>query len=165
MQFRHAGLVAAVKAALASSGLDPKRLELEITESRPSGGDARPISQTLGKLQALGISIALDDFGTGYSSLSYLRTFHFDKIKIDRSFVTDIAQNAPCLAIVRAVISLGASLGIKTVAEGVETYDQFAGLEREGCSQVQGYLFSAAVPGAAFRKMISPERKKIVAAA
>jgi EAL domain-containing protein (putative c-di-GMP-specific phosphodiesterase class I) len=101
----------------------------------------------------------------GYSSLSYLRAFRFDKIKIDRSFVTDIALNAPSLAIVRAVISLGVSLGIKTVAEGVETHDQLAGLEREGCSQVQGYLFSAAVPGAVFHKTVSPKSEIIVAAA
>jgi diguanylate cyclase (GGDEF)-like protein/PAS domain S-box-containing protein len=164
VQFRHVGLVAAVKAALASSGLDAKRLELEITESVLLE-ETEANLETLGQLQALGISISLDDFGTGYSSLSYLRTFHFDKIKIDRSFVTDIALNSPCLAIVRAVISLGSSLGIKTVAEGVETHDQLAGLEREGCSQVQGYLFSAAVPGMIFRQMILPKPEKIDVAA
>jgi diguanylate cyclase (GGDEF)-like protein/PAS domain S-box-containing protein len=166
VQFRDAGLVAAVKGALAASGLDARRLELEITESVLLEETEANLA-TLGQLQALGISISLDDFGTGYSSLSYLRTFHFDKIKIDRSFVADIALNSPCLAIVRAVINLGTSLGIKTVAEGVETQDQLAGLQREGCSQVQGYLFSAAVPGAIFRKMLPPKAKaeKVDAAA
>ena len=164
VQFRDAGLVAAVKAALAASGLDARRLELEITESVLLE-ETEANLETLGQLQALGVSISLDDFGTGYSSLSYLRAFHFDKIKIDRSFISDIALNAPCLAIVRAVISLGTSLGIKTVAEGVETQDQLAGLQREGCSQVQGYLFSAAVPGAVFRNMVSPKPDNIDVAA
>jgi diguanylate cyclase (GGDEF)-like protein/PAS domain S-box-containing protein len=164
VQFRDARLVASVKAALAASGLDPQRLELEITESVLLE-ETETNLETLRQLQALGISISLDDFGTGYSSLSYLRAFRFDKIKIDRSFITDLSLNAPSLAIVRAVISLGTSLGIKTVAEGVETQDQFAGLEREGCSQVQGYLFSAAVPAATFRKMVAPPARAIEAAA
>jgi EAL domain-containing protein (putative c-di-GMP-specific phosphodiesterase class I) len=164
IQFRDARLVEAVKAALESSGLDPRRLELEITESVLLEATAANL-ETLGRLQAMGISISLDDFGIGYSSMSYLRAFHFDKIKIDRSFVAELLQNKPCLAIVRAVISLGLSLGIKTVAEGVETQDQFAGLEREGCSQVQGYLFSAAVPGPAFRKMVAPPAAGVCAAA
>jgi diguanylate cyclase (GGDEF)-like protein/PAS domain S-box-containing protein len=164
VQFRRAGLVAAVEAALASSGLDPGRLELEITESVLLEETEANLA-TLGRLRALGLSISLDDFGIGYSSLSYLRTFHFDKIKIDRSFVADMAQTASSLAIVRAVISLGTSLGVKTVAEGVETYDQFVGLEREGCTQVQGYLFSAAVSGAAFCAMLPKNAEAIVAAA
>jgi diguanylate cyclase (GGDEF)-like protein/PAS domain S-box-containing protein len=164
VQFRDSRLVASVKAALDSSGLDPKRLELEITESVLLE-ETETNLETLRQLQALGIAISLDDFGTGYSSLSYLRAFRFDKIKIDRSFITDLSLNAPSLAIVRAVISLGTSLGIKTVAEGVETQDQFAGLEREGCSQVQGYLFSAAVPAATFRKMVAPSAGAIEAAA
>ncbi len=101
---------------------------------------------TLHKLRDLGVRISLDDFGTGYSSLSYLRAFPFDKIKIDQSFVRELALRPDSMAIVRAVTGLGASLGVATTAEGVETQEQLTHLRDEGCTEVQGYLFSPPVP-------------------
>jgi EAL domain-containing protein (putative c-di-GMP-specific phosphodiesterase class I) len=97
----------------------------------------------------------MDDFGTGYSSLSYLRSFPFDKIKIDRSFVKDLAKRSDCLAIVRAISGLGRSLNITTTAEGVETKDQLDWLRAEGCNEVQGFLFSAARPAGEIEKLLS----------
>ncbi len=145
VQFRGQALVLTVAAALGASGLDPRRLELEITE-----GVLLQNSETtlliLHQLKDLGIRIAMDDFGTGYSSLSYLRAFPFDKIKIDRSFIADIATRADSVAIVRAVTSLGASLGIETTAEGIETPEQLERLRAEGCTEVQGYLISRPTP-------------------
>jgi EAL domain-containing protein (putative c-di-GMP-specific phosphodiesterase class I) len=99
-------------------------------------------------LKSLGIRIAMDDFGTGYSSLSYLRSFPFDKVKIDQSFVREMATNEDAAAIVRAVLGLGASLGIAITAEGVETEEQLTGLKAEGCDALQGYLFSRPIPAA-----------------
>ena len=114
----------------------------------------------LHELRGFGVRISLDDFGTGYSSLSYLRSFPFDKIKIDRSFVTDLATREESMAIVRAVTGLGKSLGIVTTAEGVETDAQFDLLRREGCTQAQGFLFSRPRPAADVAKMLRniPER-------
>ncbi|MGJ5177031.1 putative bifunctional diguanylate cyclase/phosphodiesterase [Bradyrhizobium oligotrophicum] len=145
VQFRSRNLVQVVMHALAQSGLAPERLELEITESILLAETEANLA-TLHQLRALGIRISMDDFGTGYSSLSYLRSFPFDKIKIDRSFVKDLAHRADCLAIVRAISGLGRSLNIITTAEGVETSDQLEWLRAEGCNQVQGFLFSAAQP-------------------
>jgi diguanylate cyclase (GGDEF)-like protein/PAS domain S-box-containing protein len=144
-QFRDKNLVTMIINALAESGLDSGRLELEITESVLLAETDANLS-TLRQLKALGIRISMDDFGTGYSSLSYLRSFPFDKIKIDRSFVKDIVHQPDSLAIIRAITTLGRSLGIKTTAEGVETPEQLACVRQEGCSEVQGYLFSAAKP-------------------
>jgi EAL domain-containing protein (putative c-di-GMP-specific phosphodiesterase class I) len=104
---------------------------------------------TLHQLRALGIHIAMDDFGTGYSSLSYLRRFPFDRIKIDQSFVRELGTQDDCSAIVRAVIALGRDLGMAITAEGVETRQQLETLERTGCTEIQGYLFSRPVPVAA----------------
>ena len=112
-----------MRAALAASGLHPGRLELEITESALLSAEQATLA-TLRTLKALGIRISLDDFGTGYSSLSQLRSFPFDKIKIDRSFVTEVAQSEQARAIVRAISTLGESLGMTTIAEGVETWEQ-----------------------------------------
>jgi EAL domain-containing protein (putative c-di-GMP-specific phosphodiesterase class I) len=126
--------------ALAASGLSPSRLELEITESVLMQ-DASDSLATLNQLRALGIRISMDDFGTGYSSLSYLQSFPFDKIKIDRSFIRDLALRDDCKAIVRAVTSMARSLKMKTVAEGVETAEQFDLVTVEGCDQIQGYYF------------------------
>jgi EAL domain-containing protein (putative c-di-GMP-specific phosphodiesterase class I) len=109
---------------------------------------------TLHRLKDIGIRISMDDFGTGYSSLSYLRSFPFDKIKIDRSFVKDIVERPDCVAIIRAISALGVSLGIRTTAEGVETAEQLACVRREGCSEVQGYLFSPARPAAELSSLI-----------
>ena len=117
----------------------------------------------LHELRGFGVRISLDDFGTGYSSLSYLRSFPFDKIKIDRSFVTDLATRDNSMAIVRAVTGLGKSLGIVTTAEGVETEAQFDLLRREGCTQAQGYLFSKPRPAAEVAAMLSRPRARIVA--
>ncbi|TJW92234.1 EAL domain-containing protein, partial [Neisseria gonorrhoeae] len=145
VQFRSRNLVQAVISALAHSGLPARRLELEITESVFLAETEANLA-ILHQLRELGVSISMDDFGTGYSSLSYLRSFPFDKIKIDRSFVTDLATREDSMAIVRAVTGLGKSLGIVTTAEGVETDTQFDLLRREGCTQAQGYLFSPPRP-------------------
>jgi diguanylate cyclase (GGDEF)-like protein/PAS domain S-box-containing protein len=147
LQFGKSDLAAIVAGALADSGLAPQRLELEITESVLLAQDDHNL-ETLHRLKRLGASIVLDDFGTGYSSLTYLHMFPFDKIKIDRSFVHKLSTSAECAAIVCAVTGLGASLGIGTVAEGVETAEQFALLRVAGCRQAQGYLFSVPVPAA-----------------
>jgi EAL domain-containing protein (putative c-di-GMP-specific phosphodiesterase class I) len=123
VQFKHGEITATVQSALAASGLRPDRLELEITESvvlRDTVGTLKALHQ----LRAMGIGVALDDFGTGYSSLSYLHSFPFNKIKIDQSFIRDVMTNKESMSIVRAVTGLGASLGIKTTAEGVETLEQ-----------------------------------------
>jgi diguanylate cyclase (GGDEF)-like protein/PAS domain S-box-containing protein len=154
VQFRSRNLVQAVISALAHSGLSPRRLELEITESVFLAETEANLA-TLHQLRALGVSISMDDFGTGYSSLSYLRSFPFDKIKIDRSFVKDIAERPDCVAIVRAISGLGRSLNITTTAEGVETVDQLDWLRNEGCNEVQGFLFSAAKPASEIAALMS----------
>jgi diguanylate cyclase (GGDEF)-like protein len=145
IQFKGGRLLDSVREALDASGLAPSRLELEITESvlLRSSEDRLAL---LHQLRALGVRIALDDFGTGYSSLSYLRSFPFDKIKIDRSFISDITTNADSRVIVSAVIGLAAGLGMTITAEGVERADQLATLREEGCTDVQGNLFSPPLP-------------------
>ncbi|MGY4416411.1 putative signal transduction protein with EAL and GGDEF domain [Bradyrhizobium sp. LB7.1] len=145
VQFKNPNLIASVTAALAASGLDARRLELEITESVLLQNSEATLT-TLHELRAMGVRISLDDFGTGYSSLSYLRSFPFDKIKIDRSFVSELATREDSMAIIRAVTGLGRSLGIVTTAEGVENDAQLELLRREGCTQAQGYLFSKPRP-------------------
>jgi diguanylate cyclase (GGDEF)-like protein/PAS domain S-box-containing protein len=154
VQFRSRNLVQVVISALAQSGLSPKRLELEITESLFLAETEANLA-ILHQLRELGVSISMDDFGTGYSSLSYLRSFPFDKIKIDRSFVKDLAQRSDCVAIVRAISGLGRSLNITTTAEGVETIDQLDWLRAEGCNEAQGYLFSAARPAGEIEQLLS----------
>jgi diguanylate cyclase (GGDEF)-like protein len=153
VQFRSRNLVQVVISALANSGLSPRRLELEITESLFLAETETNLA-ILHQLRELGVSISMDDFGTGYSSLSYLRSFPFDKIKIDRSFVKDLAQRPDCVAIVRAISGLGRSLNITTTAEGVETVDQLDWLRAEGCNEVQGFLFSAARPAAEVQQLL-----------
>jgi diguanylate cyclase (GGDEF)-like protein/PAS domain S-box-containing protein len=160
-QFKNRNLVPTVKDAISSAGLDPGRLELEINEAiLIQDSDA---VGTLHRLRALGVRIVMDDFGTGCSSLSYLRSFPFDKIKIDQSFVRDLAQGGESMAIVRAIAGLGNSLGIATTAEGVETREQLTLLRREGCSEVQGFLFSEAKPAAEIDKMLATRRLRVVA--
>jgi diguanylate cyclase (GGDEF)-like protein/PAS domain S-box-containing protein len=139
IQFRHGDLPTLVHSVLLQTGLAPGRLELEITEGVLIDDFSRAVS-ILRRLKSLGVQIALDDFGTGYSSLSYLHAFPFDKIKIDRSFISEVDSNRHSIAIVRAVIGLGRSLGIPVLAEGVETEAQHVFLAREGCHEVQGYL-------------------------
>jgi len=154
VQFRSPNLVASVTAALAASGLAPQRLELEITESVLLQNSDATLA-ILHELRSKGVRISLDDFGTGYSSLSYLRSFPFDKIKIDRSFVSELSTREDSMAIVRAVTGLGRSLGIATTAEGVENDTQLELLRREGCTQAQGYLFSAPRPAREVAMMLS----------
>jgi EAL domain-containing protein (putative c-di-GMP-specific phosphodiesterase class I) len=145
LQFKTGTLLQNVRDALAASGLSPNRLELEITETLLLDRSDHVLA-TLHALRALGVRISMDDFGTGYSSLSYLRSFPFDKIKIDRSFVHAIGENADSQAIVRAIVSLGSSLGITITAEGIETEDDLAYVRAEGCNEGQGYLFSKPQP-------------------
>jgi diguanylate cyclase (GGDEF)-like protein len=151
-QFR-GPLVEEVMDALESSGLSPGLLELEITESIMLA-DEEQVFGTLHRLRALGTRIAMDDFGTGYSSLGYLRRFPFDKIKIDQSFVRNMTDRQDCLAIVRAVIGLGRSLGMSVNAEGVETDDQRDALIGEGCLELQGYLFSKPKPASEVAELL-----------
>jgi diguanylate cyclase (GGDEF)-like protein len=144
-QFRSPGLPQIIVAALAASGLHPTRLEIEITETVLLQ-DKETTLAALHQLRALRVRIAMDDFGTGYSSLTYLQCFPFDKIKIDRSFVKDIAENAGSLNIVRAVAALANGLGMKATAEGVETKEQLDTIISEGCTEMQGFLFSHPLP-------------------
>jgi predicted signal transduction protein with EAL and GGDEF domain len=145
LQFRIGNVFAAVDGALREAGLAPSRLELEITETVLLE-KADHVLATLHALRAFGVRVSMDDFGTGYSSLSYLRSFPFDKIKIDRSFIQDLDANPDSQAIVRAILSLGASLGIPITAEGIETAAELARLTAEGCDERQGYLFGKAQP-------------------
>jgi EAL domain-containing protein (putative c-di-GMP-specific phosphodiesterase class I) len=153
VQFKSKNLLPTVVSALAASGLPASRLQLEITESLLLQENDDTLAM-LHQLRSLGIRISMDDFGTGYSSLGYLQKFPFDKIKIDRSFVHSMTQREDSLAIVRAVAAMGASLGMTTTAEGVETAEQFDRLKAEGCSEVQGYLFSAPRPASEIRALI-----------
>ena len=143
-QFHSERLVPTVVSALAASGLEPERLELEITESVLLHDSVANV-KLLHEMRDLGVRICMDDFGTGYSSLSYLRSFPFDKIKIDRSFVSDLSEDADAGAIVKAVAGLGQSLGMMTTAEGVETAEQLARLKLDGCTEAQGYFISRPV--------------------
>jgi EAL domain-containing protein (putative c-di-GMP-specific phosphodiesterase class I) len=145
LQLKARNLTQAVTLALANSGLDATRLELEITES-VFLEDTELTLSTLHDLRRLGVRIAMDDFGTGYSSLSYLRSFPFDKIKLDKSFVDDLSNRADSIAIVKSIAMLGASLGMTTTAEGIETADQLTLLQRAGFVEGQGYLFGRLQP-------------------
>ena len=163
VQFRNKSLVPMVLAAIAAARLSPKRLELEITEAVLLQSTAETMS-TLHQLRQLGVRIAMDDFGTGYSSLSYLRSFPFDKIKIDRSFIRDLALRDDSIAIIRAVSRLGKDLGMSTTAEGVETKEQLAQVRAEGCTDVQGFFYSAPCSVRELHKLLyAKERVKVVA--
>ncbi len=153
VQFRSGGLTDAVRKALAQSGLPAWRLELEITEAVLMH-NSEGTRKALHELRGLGARIALDDFGTGYSSLSYLRSFPFDKIKIDRSFIRDMTKNEDTRSIVRAIAALGSSLNMTTTAEGVETEEQFALVRSKGCTEAQGYLFSKPQPAAQIDELL-----------
>ena len=144
-QFKHGDLLAVLKSALADTGLPPERLELEITERVLLENNAENLA-ILRDIKNLGVAIVLDDFGTGYSSMTYLRAFPFDRIKIDQTFIQNMMHHAADAAIVCAVAGLGRSLGIATVAEGVETKEQLIALRAAGCQLAQGYLFSRPVP-------------------
>ena len=145
VQFRHGNIVSTVLQALAHSGLSPSRLELEVTESLLLHNHDQVCTQ-LDELRKLGVSLALDDFGTGFSSLSYLWKFPFDRVKIDRAFVTHMEANAKASAVVQTVAALGKSLSIEVTAEGVETSSQAKVLEDLGCDDAQGFLFGRSMP-------------------
>jgi diguanylate cyclase (GGDEF)-like protein len=145
VQFRDDDLVPIVTRALHDSGLDPSRLELEITESVMIHNFDAALTM-LRQLKNIGVSIAMDDFGTGYSSLGYLRSFPFDKIKIDQSFVKGLGNKADCAAIIRAVTGMCDSLGITATAEGVETAQQLSLLQAQRCTEIQGYLVTQPRP-------------------
>lgn len=154
-QFRQQGLVDSLRRILLDSGQPANFLELEITESSLMQ-DTRETIAILDELAALGVRIALDDFGTGYSSLSYLKRFHVHKLKIDQSFVRDVTTDADDAAIVTAIISLAKSLGLDTIAEGVESVEQLSVLLGLGCRHFQGYLFSRPLPAAEAERIFSP---------
>jgi EAL domain-containing protein (putative c-di-GMP-specific phosphodiesterase class I) len=153
IQFRHAGLVESVADALDRAQLDPACLELELTESFVMH-DAERINVAMQSLKALGVDIAVDDFGTGYSSLSYLKRFPVDRLKVDKSFVRDIDSDPDNAAIVRAIITLGHALGLKVVAEGVETRGHLEFLQQHGCDELQGFHFSKPLPAADIELLI-----------
>jgi diguanylate cyclase (GGDEF)-like protein/PAS domain S-box-containing protein len=157
IQFKSGTLALKVMAALAESGLAASRLELEITEAVLIRDDEAALA-VLHDLRAIGVRIALDDFGTGYSSLSYLQRFPFDKIKIDRCFITDIAKPEGSSCIVQAVVNIAADRHMTTTAEGVETAEQRDLLRQLGCSEMQGYLFSPPKPAADIRPMLLADR-------
>jgi diguanylate cyclase (GGDEF)-like protein len=159
VQFKTENLVQTVIGALAASGLPAKRLELEITESVLLGDDEKTL-QMLHQLKKLGVRIAMDDFGTGYSSLNYLRRFPFDKVKIDRTFIKDIAEKDGSWSIVQAVVSIAKSRNIVTTAEGVETQEQLDLLRVLGCTEMQGYLFSRPKPAAEIMQLLMPRHAK-----
>ena len=154
MQFRGTELAKVVTSTLAATGLLPSRLELEITEGALLDNTTK-VLQVLHDLKALGVRVSMDDFGTGYSSLSYLQKFPFDKIKIDQSFVRGSDDSTDANAIVRAVAALGASLGIMTTAEGVETDEQLARMRAGGCTEVQGYLTGRPIPAGEAAALLS----------
>jgi EAL domain-containing protein (putative c-di-GMP-specific phosphodiesterase class I) len=146
-----AGLVHQI---LLDTGLAPGRLELEITEGVLIGDPPRAQS-ILRRLKILGVKIAMDDFGTGYASLSSLQSFPFDKIKIDRTFISGVDSNAQSAAIVRAIIGLGKALRIPVIAEGVETEAERAVLKRKGCEEIQGYLVGYPQPISSYAVLTS----------
>ena len=157
-QFRQQDIAALVEDALTGSGLDPRYLELEITESMVMR-DADRVAALLGDLKRLGVSLSMDDFGTGYSSLSYLKRFPFDTLKIDQSFVRDITCDPDNAAIAKAIIAMAHSLHLKVIAEGVETEGQLAYLRSHGCDEMQGYYFSRPVPELEFAGLLREQRQ------
>lgn len=158
VQFRDRKLGETVRSAFTDAGLPPTRLELEITESLLLTDVEQTLEILHDELRELGVRMAMDDFGTGYSSLSYLRSFPFDKIKIDRSFVRDLETNGENLAIIRAIVELGHSLGMSVVVEGVETEAQLQAVRELGCDEVQGFLFSVPLSLDELRRLLEGKR-------
>jgi diguanylate cyclase (GGDEF)-like protein len=154
LQFQTQSLVQTVARELREQGFDPDRLELELTESTLLDGTDAALA-AIQSLKLLGVRVALDDFGTGFSSLSYLRQFPFDKIKIDKSFVSEIASSATDASVVKAIIELGAALGMRITAEGVEDEGQLAALRALGCHEVQGYMLALPLPAAEARTLVN----------
>ena len=159
-QFRQDDIVATIAEALQQSDLDPRFLQIELTEGLAMH-DAEKYVGMLGRISALGVQIAVDDFGTGYSSLSYLKRFPVDHLKVDRSFVKDLATDPDDAAIVQAIIALGHKLGLKVVAEGVETLEQFDYLRRTACDEMQGYYFSKPLIASDFGAMLADQSAEI----
>jgi diguanylate cyclase (GGDEF)-like protein len=153
VQFQHPGLYEAVHDAIDDSGISAGRLELEITEGVLLQDTKQTLAMLL-RLQGIGVKLAMDDFGTGYSSLSYLQKFKFDKVKIDRSFITSVGRDQNAMAIVRAVVGIGEALGVSVIAEGVETPEQVDMLRGQGCLEAQGYLYSQPVPPEEFSQLL-----------
>jgi len=164
VQFKSGTLALKIMSALAASGLAASRLELEITEAVLIRDDEAALA-ILHQLRDIGVRIALDDFGTGFSSLSYLKRFPFDKIKIDRCFVSDISETDGSSSIVQAVVNIAAALNMTTAAEGVETEAQRQLLRRLGCTEMQGYLFSAPKPAADVKRLFGATAEQTTAAA
>jgi diguanylate cyclase (GGDEF)-like protein/PAS domain S-box-containing protein len=162
-QFRHPHLVDDLAQVLTRTRLDPDALEIEITEGTAMG-DADATVRTLERLKTLGVRLAIDDFGTGYSSLSYLRRFPIDVLKVDRSFVAGLPGNGGDAAIIRSVVSLARALGLKAVAEGVETPAQLEELRALGCDQGQGYLFGKPVPAEEAERLLRDSSHRVVPA-
>ena len=152
-QFYRGDIVKTVDQILCETGLDPERLELELTESLTLD-DSDTTLKIMRELKRIGIRLSLDDFGTGWSSLSYLRKFPLDRIKIDRSFLRDIASQPAAEAVVRTVLNLGRNLGLACTAEGVETSQQFDYLKKQKCPEIQGFLYSPALPAADFGALL-----------
>ncbi len=156
-QFREKGLVQTIEAILGESGLDPRYLELEVTEGVIMH-DVDQVIAILQQIKSLGVTLSIDDFGTGYSSLNYLKRFPVDRLKIDQSFVRDITSDPDDAAIAQAVINLGHSLDLKVIAEGVETQEQLDFLRDHQCDEKQGYLISRPVPAEEFAKLLMVRR-------
>ena len=163
-QFRNGDLHTITHAALRETGFPARRLEFEVTESLLLVDEERT-RRTLNRLKVMGIRIALDDFGTGYASLSYLRSFPFDKIKIDQTFVRDLPRDSDCNAIVRSVVLLARMLGMRTVAEGIETVDHLNQVVAAGCDEIQGYYLSRPVPAACVPAIIADCENRLAEAA
>ena len=162
-QLRDPGFIVTLVSALTQAGLDPQRLELEVTETiflELTGTTQKALQQ----IQSLGVRLAMDDFGTGYSSLGYLRKAEFDTLKIDRSFVQAMSAEDPeSTAIIRAVVALAGSLGMKTVAEGVATEEQLELVRTLGCDRIQGYIFSKPVAASTAKAMLDENRSRAAA--
>ena len=162
IEFRSKGFLQNIVAILKDTGLDPRYLEIELTETALMT-DIAATNAVLHSLKALGVKLAIDDFGTGWSSLSYLRDFPIDALKVDKSFVQEITGDAKPAAIVSAVISMGKSLKHRVIAEGVETPEQLAFLRREDCEEGQGYYFSVPLAAQDFARLLEPASRSRVA--
>jgi EAL domain-containing protein (putative c-di-GMP-specific phosphodiesterase class I) len=154
VDFRRGDIPNMILSVLLETGLNPQRLEIEITEGVLIDDFERAIA-ILRKIKNLGVRVAMDDFGTGYSSLSYLQAFPFDKIKIDQTFIAKIGTNNQATAIIHAIVGLGRALALPVIAEGVETEEQLAFLVTEGCNEVQGYFIGRPQPIAHYRHLLT----------